>query len=259
MEWLEASKAYLEIGILGLCAILVVSMAWFYFKRTQTDADKKDKKIDNKDKVIEDKYASMFELLQNQLKEYQEQQAKNMELLIQTVLNGVNHTGPTPEENHRLTKVAEEIDKQLQEMLITTDASRCSLVQYHNGGKGVNRQSFLKMSMTNEQVQLGVKPIISTFRDQFRSALSFFTKEINDTGFCYIDNFEDMQGIDTSMYEFLRDRGVEAKYGMAIHNKEGLIVGFVCIEYNKREKSRPDIVDRVFKDKQKVMETLLSL
>jgi len=74
VEWLEASKAYLEIGILGLCAILVVSMAWFYFKRTQTDADKKDKKIDNKDKVIEDKYASMFELLQNQLKEYQEQQ-----------------------------------------------------------------------------------------------------------------------------------------------------------------------------------------
>ena len=92
-------------------------------------------------------------------------------------------------------------------MLIATGASRASLVQYHNGGKGVNRQSFLKMSMTNEQVQLGVKPIISTFKDQFRSVLAYFVKEINEKGYCYIDDFEDLQSIDAGTYEFLRDRG----------------------------------------------------
>ena len=89
--------------------------------------------------------------------------------------------------------------------------------------------------------------------------MKHFVKEINDRGFCYIDDFEDLQNIDAGTYEFLRDRGVEAKYGFAIHSSEGSVIGFVCIEYNNKNNAKPDIVDKVFKDKQKVMETLLSL
>lgn len=259
MEWLEASKAYIEIGVLGICAILVASIAWFSFKRNHKDLDNKDKTISDKDSNIEAKFNAMLEMIQKQNQEYQEQQAKNTELLIQSIINGITNHVPSPEENTKLTKITEEINHILQTMLIETGASRASLVQYHNGGKGVNKQSFLKMSMTNEQVQLGVKPIISTFKDQFRSVLAYFVKEINDRGFCYIDDFEDLQNIDAGTYEFLRDRGVEAKYGFAIHSSEGNVIGFVCIEYNNKNNAKPDIVDKVFKDKQKVMETLLSL
>ena len=258
MEWLEASKAYLEIGVLGICAILVACIAWFSFKRYHKDLDTKDKKIDKKDSDLEAKFNVMLEMIQKQNQEYQEQQSKNTELLIQSIINGITNHAPSPEENTKLTKITEEINHILQEMLIATGASRASLIQYHNGGKGVNRQSFLKMSMTNEQVQLGVKPIISTFKDQFRSVLAYFVKEINEKGYCYIDDFEDLRSIDAGTYEFLRDRGVEAKYGFAIHNTDNTI-GFVCIEYNDKSKARPDLVDKVFKDKQKVMETLLSL
>ena len=68
-------------------------------------------------------------------------------------------------------QISQEIDKHLQAIITETNASRAALIQYHNGGRGINKQSFLKMSMTNEQIQLGVKPFINGFKDQFRSIL----------------------------------------------------------------------------------------
>ena len=47
---------------------------------------------------------------------------------------------------------------------------------------------------------------------------------------------------------------------MAIHNtQENYVIGFVCIEYVEKENARPDLVDKVFKEKQKILETLLNL
>jgi hypothetical protein len=42
----------------------------------------------------------------------------------------------------------------IKQMLIDTKADRAYVVQYHNGGRGINKQSFLKMSITNEEVQI---------------------------------------------------------------------------------------------------------
>lgn len=266
MEFLTVIKSYMEIGVLGLCAVLTVTIAWLYFKKSQEKSDEKDKRIDKKDDIyvedkhsLEDKFDKMLDLMQKQNQEYQEQQAKNTEMLMQNIINGVVTHVPSPEENNKLTRVTEEINKDLQEMLIQTNASRASLVQYHNGGKGINRQSFLKMSMTNEQVQLGVKPFISEFKDQFRSVLAYFVKELNDKGYCYIDNFEDIKDKDTSMYEFLRDREIQSKYGIAIKDNNGMVIGFICIEYIDKNKSNRELVDKILKDKQRAFEVLLSL
>ena len=77
----------------------------------------------------------MIELIQQQNQEYQDQQAKNTELLIQSVIQGVTNHVPSPEENDKLTKISEEIDKHLQQILLQTNASRANLVQYHNRWK----------------------------------------------------------------------------------------------------------------------------
>ena len=143
-------------------------------------------------------------------------------------------------------------------MLIQTKADRVSLVQYHNGGKGVNKQAFLKMSMTNEQIQLDVKPFMSEFKDQFRSVLGYFTHEINEKGFCYIENPNDIIKDDIGMYEFMKNRGLQAKYGWAIHGKDGYALGFICIEYESRENINTAIVDNCFKEYYKYIEKLLN-
>ena len=65
---------------------------------------------------------------------------------------------------------------------------------------------------------------------------------------------------DIVTYEFLLNRGIESKYCMAIHNtQDGSVIGFVCIEYIKKESAKPDLVDEVLKEKQKIFETLLNL
>lgn len=253
-------KAYLEVGILGLCAVFVICISFLLVKKLLTKNDEKDTRIDNKDNALESKFNTMIELLQKQNQEYQEQQSKNTDMLIQSIVQGVVTHVPSADENNKLIKVAEEIDNNLQQILITTNASRVSLVQYHNGGKGINKQSFLKMSMTNEQVQLGVKPQMSEFKDQFRTVLAYYTRELENCGFCYIQDVEDLKTLDVSMYEFMKDRNIQSKFGIAIHNKENITIGFICAEFTvDNSKANVDTIDAILKSKQKVMETLLNL
>lgn len=259
MDWAELVKVYVEIGILGLCGILTVMIAYLGFKRAKEDNKNKDKKLEKNQDKLDDRFDTMLKMIQEQNLAFQEQQLKNNEILINNIVQGVTNHVPSSEENSKLTRITEEIDKTLQQMLIYTNADRVDLVQYHNGGKGVNRQSFLKMSMTNEQVKVGVKPFMSEFKDQFRSVIAYITRSLNETGYCYIDDAEEMKSVDAGTYEFLLNRGIEAKYCMAIHNNDGNVIGFVCIEYVEKENAKPDLVDKVFKEKQKVLETLLNL
>ena len=260
MEWAELAKVYVEIGILGLCGILTVMIAYLGFKRSKEDNKNKDKRLENNQDKLDDRFDTMLKMIQEQNQAFQEQQLKNNEMLINNIVQGVTNHVPSSEENTKLTRITEEIDKTLQQMLIYTNADRVDLVQYHNGGKGVNKQSFLKMSMTNEQVKVGVKPFMSEFKDQFRSVISYITKTLNEKGFCYIDNAEQVKEADPGTYEFLINRGIESKYCMAIHDaQENSVIAFVCIEYIKKENARPDLVDKALKEKQKVLETLLNL
>ena len=142
MEWLEVAKVYTELGILGLVGVLFIVIMYQSFKRNNQKDDEKDKRIDKKDDIyvqdkhnLEDKFNEMIELIQQQNQEYQDQQAKNTELLIQSVIQGVTNHVPSPEENDKLTKISEEIDKHLQQILLQTNASRANLVQYHNRWK----------------------------------------------------------------------------------------------------------------------------
>lgn len=254
MDFVSVYKAYIEIGILGLCGIIVVLITWLNFKRNQ-------EREKNSEKNEDERFNQMLNTLQEQNKQYQEQSNKNYELLMQKLISGVSPHTLSAEEDNKLTKINEEIDKILQNLLSKTGASRANLVQYHNGGKGKNNQSFLKMSMTNEVTDVGVKPVISDFKDQFRNVLSYFVKEIGTKGYCYIDDYEKMKDVDYAMYDFLLCRNVQAKFGVAIHsdNDDNNVIGFVCLEFLDKDKVNLDIIDKELKQKEGILETLLNL
>lgn len=273
MEFANIVKAYLEIGFLGLCAVAVI---WTFFHLMYKNKNKEGddaKKLEDKDNYIlktsenlSNKLDKLMEIVQNQNRDFLEKQAQYIEAeqqrneqLINQIINGVTSHVPSPEENARLSDISNQIDELLSKMLNETSACRTALVQYHNGGKGVNRQSFLKMSMSNEQVQLGVKPFMGEFKDQFRSVLSYFTKELNDVGYCYITDINDIQNEDTSMYEFMSNRNVVSMFGYAIKSKEDEVIGFILIEYMTDMKVDINTIDRCFKEHHKVFETLLTL
>ena len=60
------------------------------------------------------------------------------------------------------------------------------------------------------------------------------------------------------MYEFMRNRGLQAKYGYAIHGKDDYIIGFLCAEYETRENINTQRVDNCFKEHYKYIEKLLN-
>lgn len=274
MEWVETAKSYAELGFLGISACMLVTMAWLYFKgyrekeskandKLEARLDTKDtnleRRYDTKDANLERRFDSLLDMIQKQNQEYQEQQTKNAELLIKSIVDGVVNHVPSHEENIKLTKITEEIDIILNQILQATSADRVSLVQYHNGGKGINKQAFLKMSMTNEQVRFGIKQFMPEFKDQFRSVLAYFVKELNDIGYCYISKAEDLKDTDNSMYDFMKNRGIVSKFGIALKDHKGAVIAFICIEYLSDTEIDLEKIDRVLKDKQKIVESLLSL
>lgn len=273
MEFVEMTKAYLEIGFLGLCAVTVIWALLYFIKKNKTRENDDAKKLNEKDnfiietsKNLSNKLDMVLETVQKQNADFLERQSQYFEAekqsneqLINSIINGVTSHVPSNEENAKLSDISNQIDDLLSRMLIETSASRTALIQYHNGGKGVNKQSFLKMSMTNEQVQLGVKPFMPEFKDQFRSVLSYFTKQINDNNYCYITDIEDILDEDTSMYEFMNNRSIISAFGYGIRGKENNVIGFVIIEYMSDIKVNLDAINKCFKEHYKVFETLLTL
>lgn len=259
MDFAQTLQAYMEVGFLGLCGVLVIIMFYLFVKRSHQKEDEKDTNTQTKDTVIQNGFTSLMDFMKEQFREQNEQNRENSKILLNAIISGVTSHVPSQEENEKLTSVNDEINNHLQEILIKTQASRANLVQYHNGGRGINKQSFLKMSITNEQVQLGVKPFISEFKDQFRNLLAYFVQQLEGQGYCYIEDSETLKDKDISTYEFLKSRGIQAKYGIAIRDNNGMIIGFVSVEYLDKTKANTKIVDEVFKEEQKVFETLLNL
>lgn len=271
-EFAPILQAYTEVGILGLLAILVIILIWRSFDRKGKDDDWKKDKIDEKDKNIDkntefitQQLDELTDLIKKQNEAYQEFQqdmiskSQNMnEQLIEKIVDGVYYRVPSTSENHRLTKINNEIDTILQDILVETNASRVNLVQFHNGGKGINKQAFLKMSMTNERIQLNVKPFMGEFKDQFRSVLGYFVNEISTKGHCYIDNVDEMLEKDIGMYEFMCNRGIESKYGYAIHDKERVVIAFICAEFIDKKDANRTVIDTSFKEHYREIERLLN-
>lgn len=268
MEFAGIVKAYLEVGVLGLNAIMLIIMFYENHKRSHAKEDEKDKLLGDNSKSLDDKLNKVLDtiqsqndyLIKNQEKHFQDIQSHNEEV-VRAVVNGVVTHVPSSDENEKLSKINNQIDGTLQAMLLATGASRVSLVQYHNGGKGVNRQSFLKMSMTNEQVQLGIVPFMTEFKDQFRSVLSYFITQLNNNGYCYIEDVEKVKDIDTSIYEFMKSRKIKSKFGYAVRNPEGSVIAFLCIEFVEGASSIVDVdkIDQCFKEYHKIFDTLLNM
>lgn len=252
MEFATTLEAYARVGVLGLCAVVLIMVFVLLIKKLLSSNDSKDKSVQSQnDKLLE--------IITNQNNNLMSQFYQHNEQMLDEAVNKIITHVPSLEDNNKQTKISDQIDKCLQEILIQTNASRASLVQYHNGGSGVNKQRFLKMSMTNEQVQLGVKPIMTEFRDQFRSVISYFVRCIGETGKCYIEDTEDVKTIDSSLYEFLSDRNIKSKFGVSVQGMDGYVYGFICIEYLKEKPKNIKNIEHILTEYKITIQTLLNM
>ena len=258
MSFAEVVKAFMEIGILGVCSVLMIVTYYENHKRSHKTDNDKNELIVNSFNNLNDKMDHMLNTITTQndkLISAQEQQANT---LITGLLNKVIHHTPSAEESDKLFNVNKSIDNILQDVLLETNASRACLVQYHNGGIGMSKQAFLKMSITNEKSQLGIKSIMNECKDQFRSVLGYIVNEINSTGHCCIFDIDDIKSVDIGTYELMLTRGIQAKCGYGLHNANGMLIGYITVEFEDKKLAKKEIIRNSFKEHYREIERLLN-
>lgn len=155
--------------------------------------------------------------------------------IVKDVISGIAAKHLTPTESKKIAIVEKQINDTINIIQKETNASRVCLVKYHNGNKDMTGKSFLKMSMTNEVVNLGIAPMMADFKDVFRSLLAYWCHEIETKESCIIANTEDIKDIDITMYQYLCVRHIESKYGVALRDNDNNIIGFICIEFLNKD------------------------
>lgn len=217
----ELTKIYTEIGVLGMISVVTI----FVFIAGAIYIINNNKK--NQELITK--------VLENE-------QSQNKRLVDEIVNRVITHV-PSAEENETLTKMQTLINDELKSLLISLRASRVALVQYHNGGHSINKQSFLKMSVTNESFQIEENPLMPHLRDQFRTIFSVGMKLLDKNGEFVVDDLEKLKNVDNSMYSFMRERGDEQAFHIALHDAEGMVIGYLLVLYSIRNKNRGTVDD----------------
>jgi hypothetical protein len=184
---------------------------------------------------------------------------KNYNSIIQDIIQGVSIKHLTPKESKNIAQVEKQINDIINVILKETDASRVCIVKYHNGNKDMMGKSFLKMSMTNEAVSIGVAPMMGEFKDLFRSLLAYWCHELETNKYCVIEDTEDLKDVDVTMYQYLSVRNIEAKYGISLKDNNGDVIGFICIEYLDKKDFDLEKIKHSMKRNFPKIETLITL
>ena len=254
----ELLKAYLEIGASGIAIVAIFMILFKLITHILNSIDRKDNKLDKKDENENECFNILLNTILEQNKQNQELLQKQLDELSAQVINGVTKHTIDDKENDSLSKIENDINECLKRTLVKTNSSRVSLIRFHNGGRDMNSLSFLKMSMTNESVKLGLSSLMPEFQNVFRSFFSYLCEKLINDGHCYVDDINILKEVDTTMYEFLFSRDIQSIYSIPIMNKNKTVIGFIYIEYTNREDVDKEQVEHCLHDKKIRIETLLN-
>lgn len=226
-----------ELGVLVVIAavfIIIVILEW--------------KSKNKEDSLNNDNYKKLIEEIQSQNND-----------LVQKLIENNKKPTITPEQYNTRSKVAKEINDSLERAREKSNATRVYLAQYHNGGHNLVNQSFLKMDITNEKVKLGIAPIQSEFKDQYKELFSYWCNKLESDGICFINDVEELKHLDNSMYSFFTRRNITSAFGISINDSEGYPIGFIGMEFMKDDIYDMKQIQHCLQDKKIKVETLLSL
>lgn len=238
MEIVTIIKAISEVGVLVLCAAVVI---W----QVINDRNRQNKREEEDSSITQD--------IIDKLKEQNDLMLKE---IIQKVDMG--HT-ITQEEDKDISKVEKELELYLSQILKETNANRVSLFRYHNGGKDYSGRSFLRMSMTNEVVKGGTALIQHQSQNLFRSMFFGLIHSLEDNGYDYIDDIENIKDRDTGFYSYLKDFDIMSKYSIALYSSHKNMIGFITIDFANKDDANVNVISDCLQDKKIKVETLLNL
>lgn len=146
------------------------------------------------------------------------------------MMKNLVHPPHTVEEQKSDLKRNTFVSQQL-ECLVNEGADRAYMFTFHNGGFDVLGRGFLKMSMSQEAVGENVMSIMAQYLNIPRMLFPVLYNELNKQDTYNVDDVENIKKKDPFTYQFLMEHGAHTAMFRAIKREDGLIIGFIGMEY----------------------------
>lgn len=166
------------------------------------------------------------------MSEQNKAQEERLTKLLSEIAEGAKksdeHTKEEEEDNRRVNNF---IESQLNTLLVEEKANRAYVFLYHNGGKDMTGRGFQKMSVTNEVVDTNTVSIMNSYQNVPRSLFPTLFKTLVSQDVYYVIDVKEIREEDPMTYQMFTTRGVKTALIHAMKRTDGLVVGFVAMEY----------------------------
>lgn len=213
------------INTYGFFTVLMGFMLWGIYAIVKSRVKAREKKEKQQLEIEKENARAERELVRDAAED--ERYDRLVKTLVEIIQRGPVHTVKEQEEDRR---VHEMIQHHL-DCLVAEGASRAYYFTFHNGGRNVLGHGFLKMSVSAESVARG-EHIITKYQNIPRSMFTFGYRKLDEDGDYYILNVEDVENTDQASYNFLTEHGAKAAFFRAAKTDDGLIIGFVGMEFD---------------------------
>ena len=111
-------------------------------------------------------------------------------------------------------------------------ADRILLFEFHNGQHYSNYRSALKMSASYEVYRAGLNSIMNQCTNLPIAIMPKLIHDITTKEYAYCPDIELIKGDMGNSYEFKKAIGVHSFFDIPLHDKDGIIIGFVAVHWN---------------------------
>lgn len=133
-----------------------------------------------------------------------------------------------------------EILSKLEYVKEILNADRIHVYEFHNGEHYSDYRSAYKFSCTYEVFKAGNQPVQQKCINLPTNCMPQFIHKITEDGKFICKDLEELKETMPSTYNFKKSIDVDSFYDIAIHNKEGNIIGFIAIHWFNKENMKID-------------------
>lgn len=213
------------INTYGFFTVLMGFIMWGIYAIIKSKVKSREKREKQQLEIQEEDARAKRELARDAAEN--ERYDQLVKTLVEAIQRGPIHTVKEQEADRH---VHEMIQHHL-DCLVAEGASRAYYFTFHNGGRNVLGHGLLKMSVSAESVARG-EHIMTKYQNIPRSMFTFGYRRLDEDGDYYILNVEDVINTDQASYNFLTEHGAKAALFRAAKADDGLIIGFVGMEFD---------------------------
>ena len=131
--------------------------------------------------------------------------------------------------------IAIDIKNRLENAKDIFNADRIGIHEFHNGSYNANGISMMKVDMTYEATKYGVKSVQKHLNNIPFSISACFVDKLIKNNIVKIKNVDEIPDTCASFRQIEKSNGVKALTGKILLNNKNEPIGFITINWNKRE------------------------